>query len=343
MKLTAAQAERFLRRPDPRVGVVLVYGPDEGLARERVEQLVRTVLDDPTDPFRLSDLPADALRSEPGRLADEARALTLTGGRRVVRVRHASDQITPACRSLLGAGPAEALVLIEAGELGPGSSLRRLVEGAPEAAAMPCYPDHGRDLAGLIERTLAEHGLEAEPEARAYLVEHLGADRGVTRSELAKLALYAGTGAPAGRLTLDEVAAVIGDSAALSLDDLVDAAAAGDPAELGRCLDRLLGEGQAPVRIVRALANHLVRLQRLALQVERGEPAHKAIDQARPPIHFRRKDRVRAALGRWPAAKAAAALELLIEAELACKTTGRPADLVCRQAALELCRAAVVR
>ncbi len=338
MKLTQAQVERFLRQPDPRASVVLVYGPDEGLARERVEQLIRTVLDDPADPFRSSELPADGLRSEPGRLADEARALTLTGGRRVVRVRQASDQVTAACRALLGSGAAEALVLIEAGELAPSSSLRRLIEGAPDAVAIACYPDQGRDLAGLIEGTLAEHGLRAEPEARDYLVEHLGADRGVTRSELAKLALWAGAGAH--RLSLDDVAAVVGDSAALGLDDLVDAASLGQAAELGRCLDRLLGEGQAPVRIVRALANHMLRLQRLALQIERGEVLQKVIDQARPPIHFRRKDKVRAALRRWPAARAAAALEGLVQAELACKTTGWPADLICREAALGLCRSA---
>lgn len=340
MKLGPAQVDRFLRQPDPRARLVLVYGPDEGLARERVEQLVATVLDDPSDPFRLSELAPEVLRSEPGRLGDEARSLTLTGGRRVIRVRHASDHVAAACRGLLGSGPADALVLIEAGELSPASSLRRLVEGAPDAVAIACYPDHGRDLAGLIERSLAEHGLRAAPEARDYLMEHLGADRGVSRSELAKLALYKGSDGKTGRISLDDVAAVVGDSAALGLDDLVDAAALGNAAELGRCLDRLLGEGQAPVRIVRALANHIVRLHRLRLQTERGEPPHKVIDQARPPIHFRRKERVKAALGRWSAGSAAAALAPLLRAELACKTTGWPADLVCRQAALEICRAA---
>ena len=58
MKLGGAQVERFLARPDPARPVTLVYGPDEGLVRERVERLIRAVLEDPRDPFRTSELTA---------------------------------------------------------------------------------------------------------------------------------------------------------------------------------------------------------------------------------------------------------------------------------------------
>jgi DNA polymerase III subunit delta len=346
MKLTAAQVERFLRQPDPRAATVLVYGPDEGLVRERVERLVATVLDDHHDPFRLSELSADGLKADPGRLLDEARALSLVGGRRVVRLRQASDQVSAACKLLLAQEGPLALVVIDAGELSPASSLRRLIEGAPNAAALPCYHDAGRDLSALIDQILAEHRLDPDPDARQYLLDHLGADRGLTRAELAKLALYLqpaevpGTAPALYRVTLEEAAAVVGDTAALGLDDLVDAVALGEARQALRCVERLLGEGQSPVRLVRALANHFVRLQGLALEVERGTPAERAIERVRPMIHFRRRDKVRAALRRWPPARCGRALGRLIAAEIACKTTGSPDLLVCRQAALDLCRAA---
>ncbi|MGH6900497.1 MAG: DNA polymerase III subunit delta, partial [Geminicoccaceae bacterium] len=208
MKLTAGQVERFLRRPDPAIAVVLVHGPDEGLVRERVERLVRTVLDDPGDPFRASELGVDLVRAEPARLADEARSLCLLGGRRVVRLRQASDHASAACRALLALERIEALVIIDAGELATSSSLRRLIEGAQSAAAIPCYRDEGRDLAAFVDQELAARRLRADADARAWLLEHLGADRGVTRAELDKLALYLGAGsAPAAadlrRATLD--------------------------------------------------------------------------------------------------------------------------------------------
>ena len=342
MRLTAGQVEGFLRRPDPRATTILVYGPDEGLVRERVERLIAGVLDDPHDPFRASELALDAVRSEPARLADEARALTLTGGRRVVRLRQASDLATPAVRLLLAQQRVEALVVIDAGDLGGGSSLRRLVEAAPDAVALPCYHDAGRDLAGLVDRLLAERGLELERDARAYLIDHLGADRGVTRAEVERLALYLETpeGGTRRRIGLEEVAAVIGDSAALGLDELVDAAALGEQAQVERCLTRLFGQGEAPVRVVRALANHLVRLERFGLEADAGKPIERLIEQARPMIQFRRRERVKAALRRWPPGKAANALGRLLDAEVSCKTTGHPAELVAREAALAIARAA---
>jgi DNA polymerase-3 subunit delta len=342
VKLGAAQIERFLRTPDPKAMAVLVYGPDDGLVRERVERLVGAVLDDPKDPFRLSELSGDGVRSDPARLVDEARALCLVGGRRVVRVRQAGDQATPAVRSLLALERIEALVVLEAGELPGGSSLRRLIEGSPNAAAVACYRDEGRGLEALIDRLLAERGLEADAEAKDHLLRNLGADRAITRMEIDKLALYMGGSAPgAQRLALDDVLAMVGDGAALEIDDLVHAAALGDALALERCLNRLLGEGQAPVRLVRSLANHMARLHRLAIQAERDGSIDRVVDQTRPPIHFRRRDSFRAELRRWSPAAAADALDRLLEAEIACKTTGFPAALLCREAALALCRSAM--
>jgi DNA polymerase-3 subunit delta len=336
VKLAPGQVERFLRQPD--LPVVLLYGPDQGIVRERAERLVASVLADPQDPFRLSELSADLVRGDPGRLLDEARALCLVGGRRVVRLRQAGDHATAACRALLALEPLDALVVIDAGELGPGSSLRRLVEGARNAAAIACYRDEGRDLGALIERLLAEDGLQLEPDARAYLIENLGADRGVTRSELAKLALYCAApaeGAPAPRrVTLEAAALMVGDSAALELDDLVHAATQGELSRLERCLDRLLGEGQAPVVLLRVLARHLIRLHQLALRVEAGASPEEVVERARPPVHFRRKTSVKQALERWPAPRLAAALGRVLEAEIGCKTTGRPAEALCRRALL---------
>ena len=147
MKLKANGVEDFLAKPDPAVATVLLYGPDAGLAGERARRLARLVVDDLTDPFRVSELAADDLRTAPGRLVEEAQALCMLGGRRLVRVRDAADAIAPSVRELLALPAQEGFVLLEAGDLGGSSSLRRLVEEAPKAAALPCYRDEDRGLA----------------------------------------------------------------------------------------------------------------------------------------------------------------------------------------------------
>ena len=61
--LKAAQVDAFVARPDPARPVVLVFGPDAGLVRERAEALIRNSVDDPADPFALARLAGDVQAS----------------------------------------------------------------------------------------------------------------------------------------------------------------------------------------------------------------------------------------------------------------------------------------
>ncbi|MBY0431647.1 MAG: DNA polymerase III subunit delta, partial [Rhodospirillales bacterium] len=118
MKLSGSRIDSFVRTPDPKVRAILVYGPDGGLVRERIERLARGVVADLTDPFRVADLSAKSILDDPARLADEAASLSLTGGRRVVRIRDAGDSLTNLFTSFLDHSSGDSLVLAEAGELG---------------------------------------------------------------------------------------------------------------------------------------------------------------------------------------------------------------------------------
>lgn len=336
MKLPPARTEAFLDRPDPALPVVLLYGPDAGLVAERARRLARTAVDQPADPFRVSELDGDRLAAEPQRLAIEAQSLCLLGGRRLVRVRGAGDPAARALELLLGLERIEALVLLEAGELAPASRLRQLAERAPQVAVIGCWPEGERDRLRTIRALLAEHGLQADAEALAFLVEHSGADRGVIRAELDTLALYLGPeGGPTVRL--EDVAAVVGDSAVTALDDTALAAVLGDAGRLERELSRLSALGEAPVRILRTVTALLVRLLRLLAEAERGTGLEAALAAARPPIHFRLKERFALALRRWPPDRLMVELAQLVEAEAAIKRGGRPDAVVCRRALAALC------
>src|SRR5215475_9244878 len=86
----AADVERFVARPDPGKPIILVFGPDAGLVRERADALVRSSVDDPRDPFRLALLEGDTLADAPERLVEEAHTVPLFGGRRAILVKAGS-------------------------------------------------------------------------------------------------------------------------------------------------------------------------------------------------------------------------------------------------------------
>lgn len=338
MKLSGNRIESFLKAPDATARAVLIYGPDAGLVKERMARLTKGVCPDVSDPFRIADLTATGVKDDPARLSDEAAAIAMTGGRRVVRVHDAGDGVSAALQSFLDHPVGDALVLLEAGELGPRSSLRKLVEGADNAVALPCYADEGGGLEAVIHETLKAQGLTAEPDAVAWLADHLGGDRLLTRSELDKLALYMGSGG--GRVRLADAIACIGDTAALSLDDLSMSCAEGDHPGAQRILDRLYGEGISPIAVLRSLQRHFQRLHLASGAMSQGKSADQALATLRPPPHFRVADHMRNQLLRWPAERLGAALDLLVNAEIDCKTTGMPAGEICSRAVMQLARAA---
>jgi DNA polymerase III subunit delta len=295
--LRAGDIDPFLNRPDPRRSVILIYGSDSGLVSERTSTILRRVSGE-GGPFAVVPLEGDTLASDPGLLLDEVDTFGLFGNRRIVHVRAGSKNFAAAIEPLLK-NPPQAIVIIEAGELRTTSPLRALCERSPLAATIPCYIDDERTLLTLVERSLAEAGVSIESDAREELIHLLGADRLATRGELDKLALYA---KGKGRIQVEDVRAVIADSSALVLDDIMDSAAAGEPQAALTALKKAFAAGISPTSVLSAAIRHIANLHRLSVTVERGGSIRTAIENSRPKLFFRRWPRFELALHRFDTA-----------------------------------------
>ncbi|MBV8537715.1 MAG: DNA polymerase III subunit delta [Alphaproteobacteria bacterium] len=333
MKIDTRGIAGFLKRPDPAARAILLYGPDAGLIKERAEVLARTVVEDLADPFRIVDLSGDAIAGDPARLADEAAAIAMTGGRRVVRVRDAGNESTVAFESFLEHPMGDALIIVEGGELDGRSTLRKLFEKSANAAAIACYRDEGRDLAAVVRDTLQRAKVRCDDETLAWLVDRLGGDRLVTRAEIEKLALYVGEGNTA---TLADARAMVGDSAEIGFDDLANAAASGDVAELERARAKLDGEGIPAIAQLRAVQRHFTRLHLCAGMIAGGRDEKGAMMALRPPVFWKEEAAFRAQLKRWSGERLGRALGRILDAEIQCKSPGAPSELVAARCLMAL-------
>src|SRR5271166_6358680 len=118
VQIKPADIDRFLARPDPAIRLVLIYGVDEGLVAERMAAFIKAVTEATDDPFAVVRLEQGALADDPGRLADEADAVPLFGGRRAIAIRLAgAASILPALEALLASPPVDSWVVISAGDL----------------------------------------------------------------------------------------------------------------------------------------------------------------------------------------------------------------------------------
>jgi DNA polymerase-3 subunit delta len=337
-KLDARRLPGFLKDPGA-TRVVLLHGEDAGLVRERADALQQAVTGG-DDPFRYAELPREAA-GKPGALSAEMSALAMTGGRRMVRVRDATDAVAGGVKEALNA-PGDTLLVLEAGEMPARAKLRALLEPHPQAAVIACYRERGAELAGTIATLLREQGVTAGPAALEWLAGRLGEDRMMLRREVEKLALYAGEG---GRLGEEDVLACIGDGSTLDLDEALIAATAGEIGVADRALDAALAEGAHPVMIVRAALRHVQRLHLAALAVAGGTSPGQALDGLRPPVFFRNKPGFERALRCWSPAALAAAGDALLEAEKRTKSSSAarpiPDQVIAREAILALGRQAL--
>ena len=312
----AHTVQRFLDAPDPACRAALVYGPDAGLVSERAAALTqsfakRAGVD--TEVVRLDDRD---FAEDPARLDVELRTQSMFSPGKVVRVTAGSRLDAAALKALL-AEPTDIPLVVEAGNLRPDSGLRKLFEKSPDAAALPCYADE-RDLAAVIDAELAKNGLEIDRETKAYLMGRLGADQALSRGEVAKLALYT---QDTGRVTHEDVAAIVGDASEIALENFVYAVSAGDAAGALRELGRLAAAGTDRTVALSALARHYGKLHLVATY---GGPLEDGAKTLRPPLHYKRRDVFLNHCRKWGAHRLAAALPLIQEAV---RRTRRTPDL----------------
>jgi DNA polymerase-3 subunit delta len=330
----AGDVEALIRRgPDPRIAVLLLYGPDTGLVFDRAKRLAEAFVSDPGDPFAMVKIDGDTLAQDAGRLVDEAGTVGLFGGNRTIWVRAGSRNYAPAVEAALKAEITQARIVVEAGDLAKTAPLRTLCEKSPKALAIPCYPDDERALGDLIERTLQEQGLRIAREARDVLATSLGGDRGASLSEIEKLALYT---RGQDTVSLDDVEAVVSDVAASVLNTLIDAAFSGRSADVERDYRRFRHEGMDPSMMLGSALRHALTLLSTRLAGE-GQSASLMVGNWRG-LHFRRKATVETQLARWTPPALRHAIQLLQDAVLTCRRS--PPDLAHANASSTLLRIA---
>jgi len=332
MKLSFRDIEPFVKNPNPAARVVLVYGPDSGLMKERAKTIGLSIVDDINDPFNAVTISNDTLADDPARLSDEANAMSMMGGGRLIRVEGASDKLTNYIKAYLEAPNDQALIILEAAELSPRSSLRKLCESSKNAAAVPCYVEDERDLGRLIRETIQGANLGIEPDAVGWLATNISGNRQKARSELEKLITYKGNdNSP---ITSTEAMEICGESGAAALDEFVYAVAGNNAEKALRLLAQLTEEGIVFMVVLRSLQNHFRKLHMTRAGFEQGEAIDIAMKKLQPPIFFKQQNAFKAQVNRFSLNGLSMILDRLNTLEADCKKTGAPVDTLCAQAVL---------
>lgn len=337
MKVAAGQIQSIVQNPPAALRVILIFGPDAGLVRERAEIIARKTVADINDPFAVTVLSPATLSETSTALYDEMATPAFGGGMRLVRVPNATEALAAPLAKLVASLPDNgSRLIIEAGDLDKRSKLRSACETeAPAVCALPCYIEDSAQRQRIIMDMLQAEGLKIDRDLVRLLADALPPDRLALRSEIDKLALYARGEA---EITAETIAAVIAQAGSAEVDELILLIASGQAGPAMQLYTHLIDEQTSPVAILRSAQRHFLRLQWARAHKDQGLSAREAVAKLQPKVFWKHTDKMAEQVTRWTSPRLDQALSRLAEAEAQVKRTGTPDTALVGQLLLALCR-----
>ena len=296
MKAAKGSIGRSVDEPDPKIRFYLFHGPDEAQSSALGDRLVSALK------ASKQVIASAALRADPALLADEAGAIDMFGGAKVIWVQPAGEEIAAAVEALLDIPACESPVVAIAGRLSKSSSLLKLGDGHPLALSHVSYELDARDAERLVVEIARPGGGRALPGVAARIAEACANDRRMMAAELAKLALYLDASPTSPRdLDLEALDAVGADMGG-DFMGLADLALAGDVRGLSDELTRLQSGGSDAIPVIRALQRRLMMLVPMRARVDAGERPPAVMTSLGKALFWKDKPLVEKLLGLWDSA-----------------------------------------
>ena len=131
-----AQIDKYLKKTDLAIKLFLVYGNNEGLQAEYVRALTASICPDVFDPFQVVYFNCSDVLADTSALMAEYASQSLLGGRRVIVIKDADNNLTKHLKTLFDTVSSDTLIIVSAANLNKKSSLVVLAEGRDDMAVV---------------------------------------------------------------------------------------------------------------------------------------------------------------------------------------------------------------
>lgn len=260
----------------------VVHGEEEFLKRLVLKALRQKVLGAEEAEFGLTAFAGD--RIDLAAVLDELQTVSFFGSRRLVLVEGADTFVSkyrPNLEKLVQEPPTTGVLILEVKTWPAATRLAKLLD---TKAAIQCKaPASAKLPAWCIEWTKSQYDRQLTQQAAQLLVDLIGAEMGQLDQELQKLVAYIGK---RNQITEGDVDKLVGRSQGENTWKIFDAIGAGNVKDALEILDRLLEQGEEPLRILGAFSMQLRRLAQAARLAQQGVSLATALEQAGVPPYF---------------------------------------------------------
>ena len=310
----------------------LFFGEEAFLVQEAVDQIISTVVDPGSRDFNFNSVYCKGTSGN--EIVNLCQALPFMSARRLVIVKEIealkTSDVDELAAYLQSPSPSTCLVMIA----NQPRFEKRAITGPVEAngAVVRFFALLDREMPTWIESWVRGKGLTIQRDAVQYVWQTLGNDLQSINNELEKAVIYV---KERKAITYEDVKHVVGSFRDYTPFDLADALGKKDRESAFLILSRLVQEGESPVGLLGSIAWNFRRL----LNAKAMETAGVGIEEIKRKhrVIFHQAASFQAQLRSYTLGELEAAIEVLLNADRALKSSGLGGRLVLERMILRLC------
>jgi len=310
----------------------LFFGDEEFLLQEAVDLIISAVVDPGSRDFNFNTVYCKGTSGN--EIVNLCQALPFMAERRLVIAREIealkATDLEELAAYLQSPSPSTCLVLISNQPRFEKKAIIAPVEA--NGAVVRFFALLDRDMPGWIESWVRRQGLSIQRDAMQYVWQTLGNDLQAINNELEKAVIFV---KERKTITYDDVKQVVGNFRDYTPFDLADALGKKDREAAFLILSRLIQEGESPVGLLGSIAWNFRRLmnakamESIGIGIEEIKKKHRII--------FHQASSFQAQLRSYTLGELETAIEVLLNADQALKSSGLNGRLVLERMILRLC------
>ena len=306
---------------------ILVYGPNEGLVKEQIENITNLYL--PEDEYDQINFDGKELDNDPNSLDNIIRTVSMFFNSKVVIAESIKDKHLSIVESIVSDMPQKVVLIIKDGNLNKSSKIRKFFETEKKCLSLACYEDDTRSIMKNIDEFIKINNFKLSRDVKNYLLQSLSNDRMVSKRELEKIEIfYKGSDS---KIDLEDIKNLLNDTSSLNFNKMNENVMFGNTKKSSRIVNKLLSEGVNPISIIRSLTNYLLRVQQTKIEMKKGNNFESAIKSLKPPLFWKDKDNFQRHCYKWPLQIIELTLVKLFETEILCKINSKLSNLNCEK------------
>ena len=331
MKIAVKDIEQFIINIPKNIRAVLLYGPDAGLVKTRVEIIEKSY-------SIAGKFKYDQIKNNPSLFLDSLKSISLFGEdltkEKLVVIECSGASIAEPMLNIVKSGNYKGLIVFYAGELGLDSSLRRCFESNQNMATIPCYVDDQASIARIIQQQFKQRQMTCEAGLVQLLLNYIAiGNHALVLNEIEKIFLFLGDKKHVMAADLTDYLQLQGE---VTFDKLCYQLSLRQINDIELLLNKLQNEGHNLVSIIRTIMRHFNRLYQVKLLMEQGKNEQVALDSLHPAVFFKQVNDFSRSIKLWSKSQLVEFLRQLNELELVAKQKPILAELILRKTMIQL-------